>query len=166
MEAESKEMFCGAVEIDASYFGGHRKGLNGRSPLGKVPVFGILKRGGKVFTCVIPNINNDTLMPIIFGKVRPDSIVYTDAWRGYLALDVAGWEHHRIWHSDEYADGLNHINGIENFWSQAKRHMRRFNGIPRANFTLFLKECEWRFNYSDPKLRLRQLKQWAKGKLR
>jgi transposase len=23
---------------------------------------------------------------------------------------------------------------------------RRYNGIPRAHFHLFLKECEWRFN--------------------
>jgi transposase len=39
-----------------------------------------------------------------------------------------------------------HINGIENFWNQAKRHMRKFNGIPKENFNLYLKECEWRFN--------------------
>jgi transposase len=24
--------------------------------------------------------------------------------------------------------------------------MRKFNGIPRESFELFLKECEWRFN--------------------
>ncbi|MBK2345311.1 transposase, partial [Francisella tularensis subsp. novicida] len=41
----------------------------------------------------------------------------------------------------------NHINGIENFWNQAKRHLRKFNGIPREHFHLFLKECEWRFNH-------------------
>jgi transposase len=45
-----------------------------------------------------------------------------------------------------FADKKNHINGIENFWSQAKRHMRKFNGVPKAHFHLFLKECEWRFN--------------------
>ncbi|MBT5000155.1 MAG: IS1595 family transposase, partial [Tateyamaria sp.] len=36
------------------------------------------------------------------------------------------------------------------FWNQAKRHMSKFNGIPRAQFGLCLKECEWRFNNSDP----------------
>jgi len=41
----------------------------------------------------------------------------------------------------------NHVNGIENFWSQAKRHLRRYNGIPKKTFHLFLKECEWRFNF-------------------
>ena len=40
------------------------------------------------------------------------------------------------------------INGIENFWNQAKRHLRRFNGVPKQSH-LFLKECEWRFNGGD-----------------
>ena len=39
----------------------------------------------------------------------------------------------------------NHINGIENFWNQVKRHMRKFNGVPKEYFGLFLKVCEWRF---------------------
>jgi len=38
----------GAVEVDERYFGGWRKGKRGRGAAGKVPVFGILKRGGKV----------------------------------------------------------------------------------------------------------------------
>ena len=58
--------------------------------------------------------------------------------------------------------GLNrntvHINGIENFWSQAKRHMRKFNGVPKFHFPLFLKECEWRFNNPKPKSQLKHLK--------
>jgi transposase-like protein len=59
----------------------------------------------------------------------------------------------------------NHINGIENFWNQAKRHMRKFNGVPKQHFGLFLKECEWRFNNSDPSAQLTQLRQWVKGNL-
>ena len=26
----------------------------------------------------------------------------------------------------------------------------KFNGVPEAQFGLYLKECEWRFNNSDP----------------
>ncbi|MEN2839502.1 hypothetical protein HPFOLIGI_01690 [Mannheimia haemolytica] len=59
----------------------------------------------------------------------------------------------------------NHINGIENFWSQAKRHLRKFNGIPKAHFELYLKECEWRFNHSDLKSQIFLLKQLVKGGL-
>ena len=68
----------------------------------------------------------------------------------------------RINHSKEFVHKQNHINGIENFWSQAKRHMRKFNGIPKEYFVLYLRECEWRFNHSDFKSQKRQLKQWAK----
>ena len=57
---------------------------------------------------------------------------------------------------------MNHINGIENFWNQAKRHLRKFNGVPKERFHLYLKECEWRFNHSDTKSQLLKLKQWVK----
>ena len=162
LEQESHEVFDGEIELDESYFGGKRKGKRGRGSAGKVPVFGLLKLGGRVYTKIIPDASSATLMPIITRKITPDSIVYTDCWRGYNALDVAEFKHFRINHSKLFAEQKNHINGIENFWSQAKRHMRKFNGVPRANFGLFLKECEWRFNNSEPREQLKQLKQWAK----
>ena len=160
-EQESCEVFEGEIEVDESYFGGARKGKRGRGAAGKVPVFGLLKRGGKVYTKVIVDASSATLIPIIERKVIPDSIVYSDHWRGYNALDVSAFYHERINHSKLFAQGKNHINGIENFWNQAKRHMRKFNGVPRESFGLFLKECEWRFNNPSPKTQLLQLKQWV-----
>ena len=159
LERESHEVFDGEIEVDESYFGGTRKGKRGRGAAGKVPVFGLLKRGGRVYAKIIPDASSATLLPIIERKVVPDSIVYSDCWRGYNVLDVSAFKHYRINHSQLFADKKNHINGIENFWNQAKRHMRKFNGVPKDNFGLFLKECEWRFSYSDPKTQLRQLKQ-------
>lgn len=49
LDAEEGMMLGGAIEVDESYFGGKRKGKRGRGAVGKVPVFGILKRGGKVY---------------------------------------------------------------------------------------------------------------------
>jgi transposase len=97
-------------------------------------------------------------MPIIREKIEPVSIVYTDCWRGYNALDISEFKHFRINHSALFAQKHNHINGIENFWNQAKRHMRKFNGVPRQHFNLFLKECEWQFNIGTPKKLLKDLK--------
>jgi transposase len=165
LEAESHEVFDGEIEVDESYFGGVRKGRRGRGAAGKVPVFGLLKRGGRVYTKIIPDASSATLMPIIERKVIPDSIVYSDCWRAYNVLDVSEFKHYRINHSKLFADKKNHINGIENFWNQAKRHMRKFNGIPRQNFGLFLKECEWRFNNPNPQTQLNQLRQWVEKKL-
>ena len=158
---EDAAPFGGEVEVDESYFGGRRKGKRGRGAAGKVPVFGLLKRGGKVFAKVIPNAKSKTLKAIIDKKVVPDSIVYSDTFRSYNVLDVSEFKHYRINHSKLFADKRNHINGIENFWNQAKRHMRKFNGVPKDNFPLFLKECEWRFNNPNPKSQLRQLRQWV-----
>ena len=161
IEQESSEVFGGEIEVDESYFGGRRKGKRGRGAGGKVPVFGLLKRGGRVYTKIIPDASSATLLPIIERKVIPDSIVYSDCWRGYNVLDVGDFKHLRINHSVVFAEGKNHINGIENFWNQAKRHMRKFNGVPRQNFALFLKECEWRVNNPNPQTQLNQLKQWV-----
>jgi transposase len=161
LEEEASEVFDGEIEVDESYFGGHRKGNRGRGAGGKVPVFGLLKRGGKVYTKIIPDASSATLIPIIERKIVPDSIVYSDCWRAYNVLDVSDFKHYRINHSKLFADKGNHINGIENFWNQAKRHMRKFNGVPRAHFGLFLKECQWRFNTPSPKRQLTQLKQWV-----
>lgn len=159
-QIEEEWQFSGEIEVDESYFGGTRKGKRGRGAAGKVAVFGILQRGGRVYTKIIDDAKTDTLMPIIRQRVVPDSIVYTDYWRSYNALDVSEFKHHRINHSKLFAHKHNHINGIENFWNQAKRHLRKYNGIPKKHFHLFLKECEWRFNYGSPKQLLETLRNW------
>jgi len=160
MAAAEPGLMGGEVEVDESYFGGRRKGKRGRGAAGKVPVFGLLKRGGKVHVVVIPNARTDTLFPIIRDKVRPDSIVYTDSFGAYDILDVSEFHHVRINHSELFAEDANHINGIENFWNQAKRHMRSYNGIPQQHFHLFIKECEWRFNHRPVANLSKLLQKW------
>lgn len=162
IEQESHEFFDGEIELDESYFGGHRKGKRGRGAAGKVIVFGILKRGGKIYTKIVQDTKTNTLLPIIRRKIIPDSVVYTDFYRCYNVLDVSEFHHHRINHSTHFEEEKhNHINGIENFWSQAKRVLRKYNGIPKSSFHLFLKECEFRFNYGTPKQQLTILKKWC-----
>jgi len=54
---------------------------------------------------------------------------------------------YRVRHgNDEFVRGKSHINGIESFWSFAKRRLMKFHGIPKSTFYLHLKECEFRFN--------------------
>ena len=163
-ETQQASSVCGEIEVDESYFGGRRKGKRGRGAGGKVPVFGLLKRGGRVYTVMIPNAHTDTLMPIMERLIQPDSIVYTDGFSSYDALNVSDFHHVRINHSERFVDERNHINGIENFWNQAQRHLRRFNGVPKQSFHLFLKECEWRFNGGNHRTLLNQLKTWIKSR--
>ncbi|MBX3350615.1 MAG: IS1595 family transposase [Nitrospira sp.] len=154
----------GEVEADESYFGGVRKGNRGRGAAGKVPVFGLLKRGGKVIAAIIPNAQSRTLLPIIREQVPPDSIVYVDSFTAYDVLDVSEFHPRRVNHSKVFVTKRgHHINGIEKFWNQAKRHLRRFNGITPDNCYWFLKECEWRFNNGNHQQLLKQLKSWYKS---
>lgn len=152
----------GEIEVDESYFGGQRKGKRGRGAAGKVAVSGLLKRHSRVHAVMIPNVGHQMLMSTIRKNLRPDSIVYSDFWHAYDKLDVPEFHHERIDHSGHPALGRNHINGIENFWSQVKRHLRRYIGIPRKDFYLFLAECAWRFNIRSPAKLLKILTQWAK----
>ncbi|WP_165009912.1 IS1595 family transposase [Neisseria yangbaofengii] len=148
---QADEVFDGSIELDESYFGGQRKGKRGRGAAGKAAVFGILKRNGKVYTVVVENTKQDTLLPVIKRKIMPDSIVYTDCYKSCDVLDVSEFIHHRINHSQIFAECQNHINGIGNFRNQAKRVLRKYNGIDRKSFPLFLKECEFCFNFGTLK---------------
>lgn len=148
-EAESP-FETGEVEIDESYFGARRvRGKRGRGAYGKTPVFGLIKRHGKVYTQVVKNCSAKELLPIIRNRVEPDSTIYSDGFKTYDGLVNFGYKkHYRVKHSeDEFAQGRNHINGIENFWSVAKTRLSKFRGIHPKTFYLHLKECEFRFNH-------------------
>ena len=56
-------------EVDESYFGGVRKGKRGRGATGKIPVFGCLERKGNVYTQMISDVREKTLMPNDITKV-------------------------------------------------------------------------------------------------
>ncbi len=145
--AHNKKKISGEIEIDESYFGARRvRGKRGRGARGKVSVFGILKRGGAVHVTIVQNCSKKAMLPIIRVKVLDGSTVYSDGWASYDGL-IHNYSHYRVYHShDEFARGKNHINGIESFWSFAKRRLSKFNGLHKHTFALHLKECEFRFN--------------------
>ena len=148
LECEEEAKLSGEIEMDESYFGGHRKGNRGRGAAGKVAVFGLLKRNGRVYTRPVTDVSAATLRHIIRQKVPRGSIVYTDSFKSYDSLITMGYKHFRVDHSKEFArTKRNHINGIENFWGFAKTRLKRYYGIDRTQFELYLKEMEFRFNH-------------------
>ena len=151
-ECEKISKFSGEIEIDESYFGSKRvRGKRGRGAANKTPVFGMLKRDGKVYTQIVKNCSANELIPILpkFSELD-ESVIYSDCWKAYDGLvDYGAKEHYRVKHSkNEFANGKNHINGIENFWGYAKHRLAKFKGIKKENFLLHLKECEFRYNNS------------------
>jgi len=76
----------------------------------------------------------------------------SDGWRGYTGLVDMGYKKHFRVHygKHELARGnchINSINGIESFWSYAKRRRAKLNGVPRRTFLLHRRECEFRFHH-------------------
>ena len=72
--SEDVGLLEGEIEVDESYFSGSRKNKRGRGAGGKVPVFDLLKRNGKVYAAMTPDAKAKTLMPIIREKVKPDML--------------------------------------------------------------------------------------------
>ena len=147
-EQQVKKM-NGELELDESYFGGKRKGNRGRGANNKTIVFGILERNGSVYTKIVENVSAETLMEEIKNKTKKGSVFYTDGWRSYADLKQFG-KHNIIKHNeDQFADGHNHINGLEGFWSYAKERFHKYHGINHANYPFYLKEMEFRFNHRN-----------------
>ena len=150
---EQESVFTkGEIELDESYFGARRvRGKRGRGASGKTIVFGLKKRGDKVYTQVVKNCSAKELLSIVRDKIDTESVIYTDTFRTYDGLVSMGYKkHYRIAHGkDEFANGRNHINGIENFWGIAKTRLSKFRGMAKSTFYLHLKETEFRFNHRN-----------------
>ena len=123
-----------------------------------MPVFGILERGGRVHCQIVRNCSKATLQALIKGQVELAAEITTDGFKSYDGLVEAGFSrHHRInkyYGRDKvrFSENGVHINGIESFWSYAKRRHAKFNGLRRTSFPTFLKETEFRFNTRDQNL--------------
>lgn len=148
-EIEKHKLLKGKIEMDESYFWPTRiRGKRWRWAWMKTIVFWLLKRNGKVYTEVVPDVKAKTLQKIIRWKVCINSEINTD-WRHSYDWLVDLWyeKHYRVHHGkNEFARGTQHINGIESFRSFTKRRLRKFNGIRKHKFSLYLKESEFRFN--------------------
>ena len=98
----------GQIKVDESYFGARRvRGKRGRGAKGKTIVFGLLKRGDKVYIEIVPNCSSATLQSIIKGKTSIESVIHFDGWRGYNGLVDFGYKKHfRVHHGkNEFAKG-------------------------------------------------------------
>lgn len=84
----------GDVELNEDYFGDKRVGgKHGRGGYGKTIEFGLLKRGGKVYTEIVPNCKSKILQDTTQGKASAESVINTDGWREYDGLVDIGYDH-------------------------------------------------------------------------
>ena len=118
-------------------FGGKRKGKRGWGAAGKVLVFGILQRNGRVKVCSVEGRGRDDLLPLIQEHTTPGSLYYTDDWQAYASLAIRG-EHVVVTKEKGIPKGRDHINGIEGFWSYAKHWLYQYRGVPKKFFHFYL----------------------------
>lgn len=158
------------VEIDETFVGGKNKNRHkdkkvekcqGRSFKDKVPVFGMLQRGGKIITKVVDNTQAKTLTPIIKEHIQEESVIYTDGWeygelnKDYIQRSV---DHRSSFYGTTYVTDDGEIiqistNGIENAWSHLKRTIfGTYYRVSKKYMQKYIDEFTFRFNtrnYSD-----------------
>ena len=122
----------------------------------KLAIFGMMAREGKVFTKMSGQINPALVTLANPSTIKPDSIIFALKNNVDLTLDVNDCVQERESNQDRSTSIQ-----TEDFWNQAKQILRKYNGIPKSSFPLFLKECEFRFNYGTPKEQLKILKIWT-----
>ncbi len=155
--------FEGTVEIDETYLGGswrnkrkdvRVKGSKRGRGTSKQPVFGILCRNGQVWAEIVPNVEADTLLPLLKQQVVTGTIVCSDTFKSYTGVAAKGYVHRLVKHEkQEYSDGKgNHINGLEGFWGYLKRMLASKGGIRRERLPLYLAEYVWRYNHRGLKI--------------
>ncbi len=114
MQTGTFEKFSGEVEADETFIGGKARNMHparrkakisGTGGVDKAAVMGVLERGGKVRTKVLPNVKSSTIQNEVRSYVEPGSAVYSDAFRSYKGLDT-DYVHQVIDHADSYVNGV------------------------------------------------------------
>jgi len=149
--AKQFQKLSGEIECDESYFGGKRRGIRGRGSRGKMKVFGMLERQGKIFTTVVDDVSAQTLLEAIKKHAEKGSVFYTDKFKSYKSLKFYG-KHLMVDHGKEFGKARRNINGLEGFWSFAKERFLKYHGVSKNHFYLYLKEMEFRYNYRKENL--------------
>ena len=124
------------------------KGERGRGTLAKEkpPIFGLFQRNGDVAIQMLPNVQQETIHPILTNTVKPGSLLYTDEYDIYSRVTEWGYSHKTVNHSqgeyarDEDGDGFHevHINTLEGFWSLLRSWLRPHRGISQEKLPLYL----------------------------
>jgi transposase-like protein len=151
--SESTKPMRGHIEVDETYIGGkHSGGSTGRGAEGKTPVVGLVHRNeGQVLTSVVKDVKARTIMPIIWNNVPrgTDNTIHTDEFSTYSYVQKLGYSHGIVQHGKGiYAQGINHVNTVEGFWSLVKRGINGvYHAVSPKYLQTYLNEYQFRYNH-------------------
>jgi transposase-like protein len=145
----------GEIEADETFIGGKARNMHvgkrqrritGTGTKDKTAVMGILERGGKVRTTVVPNRKKHALQVEVRKHVEAGAALYTDALLSYEGL-ASEYAHKVVDHAVEYVNGRIHTNGLENFWSLLKRGISgTYVSVEPFHLFRYLDEQSFRYN--------------------
>lgn len=144
----------GEIELVEAYKEGRRKGKRVRAAERKSVVFGLLEREHWVYAKVVESISAEEQMRHIQGQTPKGSVYDTDAFLRYQSLKRYG-KHHTINHSERFVSQsrmMNHINGIEGFWSYTKHILYHYRNVLNYHFPMCMKEIEYLVNHRSKNL--------------
>ena len=140
----------GVVEVDEAYVGGltsnmHKKKREHAKP--KTAILGMVERGGRVITKVVPNTTTNELMGHIRENIAEGTLVITDNHTSYFTMP-SYFKHESVNHStEEYKRGEFHTNTIEGFWSQLKRTIKGTHiQVSPKHLHRYAGECSFRYS--------------------
>jgi transposase-like protein len=148
---QDDDQLRGEVEMDEMYVGGSRKNAKGRRPGPKVPVLGMVERGGRVSAVVVADTTTISMYPHIGKTVATGSRVFTDEYKTYTHMPKARFDHQTINHSEGvFVSGNVHTQTIENFWMLVKNGIRGvYHSVSGKHLQGYLNEYAWRYNHRD-----------------
>lgn len=154
----------GEIEVDETFVGGKNKNRHkdkkvekcqGRSFKDKVPVFGMIQRGGLLIAKVVSDTKVGTLYGMIRHYVTDGSVIYTDGW-GYGDIQQhyqqRSVDHGRGFYGTSLVtdDGeVIHVNtnSIENAWTHLKRMIvGTYYRLSKRHIQAYVDEFVFRFN--------------------
>lgn len=144
--ADDGKKLDGTVEVDETYIGGYKKG--GRGGKGKIPVLGIVKRGGAVKAKSVEARETGILLENITENVERGSQIMSDKFGVYKKTERLGFYHESVNHyKKEFVRGDVHTNTIEGFWGQLKRSLDgTYHSVSPKYLQNYLDEFAYRYN--------------------